>query len=137
MAGHGKGNSKTGTTANYIRLKVKGNEVFISAVRKFDCNLFEAIKGTKMGEFEDLFHILENELAKPMNVRQEFTSEEQEMRALRTRSLQPRPMLFVFFNIFRCSVEGSRELTQMGFQFCYLWDLCQTIFVMSEYHCFV
>lgn len=55
------------TKKNYICLKGKRIEDFISAVRNLDCNVFNVIKETKMNELE-LFCITEEYIAKEMNI---------------------------------------------------------------------
>lgn len=70
VPGPGKGNSKTGTNANYLRLNVEGNEVFSCAVRHLDCNLFEAMMGMTMKELKDPFGLFQKELAHAMNASQ-------------------------------------------------------------------
>lgn len=112
----GKGNAVGGFKHTYMRTPGKGNEVFISAVWHFDLNVFEEMTGTPMSEFDDIFRLVEGELAKPMNVRQQFAEVEQTLRE-RRRILNPRAMLFFFFNVIRGGVEGSRGLKQLAVQF--------------------
>lgn len=71
-----------------------------------------------MDEFEDRFRLFVEELTKIMNVRQEYTSEEHDIRVSRKRSLQPRHILFFFFNVLNAGVKDRRGLQKMGSHFC-------------------
>lgn len=63
--------------------------MFMTAVWQFDIKLFKAITGTTMDKFNNIFRILEAELARTMKVQQEFTQEDQSVFGSLCQSLLP------------------------------------------------
>lgn len=90
-----KGNCRSGKKNSYMRQLGKGNNVFSASVLHSDTYVLEAMNGTSMGEFEEFFSVVAPELAKPMNVRQKFSRNEQQNRSNGKRMLEPRLMLFL------------------------------------------
>lgn len=58
LQGRGQGDAIS-TKQNYLCSKMKGNNLFISALHHFDINVFKAMTGTKIDEFNGNFCLVE------------------------------------------------------------------------------
>lgn len=112
--GPGKGNSLSGSRAQYVRSPGKAVLFFKSVLEHHNPRYFNNVTGHSIGEFESLFEIAEEGLRRPLDPRLELSAEEIDAVHSRKRAVPDPVMLFLFLHAMRAGNEGGIGVEQLS-----------------------